>query len=363
VSGKSPADVAAKMVEDMKPPVAGSRGHFVASLGLSDLPENAEKEARKVVFAVGDLSFLDETRNAWTWAVNSLLHKDDNLFVVHCRPPLDALVSAQAGAAFGHGAVLSPLYAGLRELPDDDSTWLPGFIRDDLMRMYHAHRTVLLKLPPGTDTGEALVAHFARERADIVIMGARDMGVPQTLLLGSTTKYIVANCHCPCVVIRRPLSRGVSGGAAVLTRPRHVVMALNDNEELGRAVVKWAVDNVLVMADRVTVVSCVDADYQKPLRRSCLNKFAEGIHSFKNEHKSAHFMRSPIPDVHTQVLQGSPGKVITEGIESAEPKVDLLIVGSRGLKGLRRLACGSVSTYFLDNVASPVCIVRRDLVA
>ena len=32
------------------------------SLGLSDIPENVQKEARKVLFAVGDLTYLDETR-------------------------------------------------------------------------------------------------------------------------------------------------------------------------------------------------------------------------------------------------------------------------------------------------------------
>ena len=58
------------------------------------------------------------------------------------------------------------------------------------------------------------------------------------------------------------------------------------------------------------------------LRIVVIHSFVRSLVCAQNEHKSAHLhMRSPIPDVHTQVLQGSPGKVITEGIESAEPKV------------------------------------------
>ena len=68
-------------------------------------------------------------------------------------------------------------------------------------------------------------------------------------------------------------------------------------------------------------------------------------------------------NVHVQVVVGSkPGPAITASVENAEPKVDFFIVGSKGKKGLMRFAFGSVSSFFMDNVACPVCVVRKDQV-
>ena len=54
-----------------------------------------------------------------------------------------------------------------------------------------------------------------------------------------------------------------------------------------------------------------------------------------------------MPDVQIQVLEGKTGPVLTQAILNAKPKVDLLLVGSRGHTGIKKAVMGSVSSYFL----------------
>lgn len=334
--------------------VTAARRHVnVKALGLSDLPEQSEKEARRVAFLIGDLSYLDETQNAWVWAVNTLIHKDDNLFMVHCKPAevpgsgaLAPMASRSPSAGQGGARAAAP--SG-----NSPSSWLPRFIRADLAGHFLAHRTVLIRAPAGQSAGEVVAEWCRRERIALVIMGCRDMSPTAQLFLGSTSKYLVANCACPCVVTRRP----IDGKQIFHTRPRHVVIALNNNVDLSLAVVRWSLSNCLMMDDLITVASCVENPHEKPGRRLLLQRAAADIKKFKDEHRQQN--PHDMPDVQIQVLEGKTGPVLTQAILNAKPKVDLLLVGSRGHTGIKKAVMGSVSSYFLDHVPCPVAVVRR----
>ncbi|GGG23640.1 universal stress protein [Paenibacillus abyssi] len=56
------------------------------------------------------------------------------------------------------------------------------------------------------------------------------------------------------------------------------------------------------------------------------------------------------------VLQGDPGKQILE--TAAEKEIDLIIIGSRGLSGLKELFVGSVSHYVIQNSKVPLHVVK-----
>lgn len=59
---------------------------------------------------------------------------------------------------------------------------------------------------------------------------------------------------------------------------------------------------------------------------------------------------------HSLILEGVPGAEILEAIRKY--RIDLAVVGSRGLSGLQRLALGSVSEWILTEAKSSVLIVR-----
>jgi len=60
--------------------------------------------------------------------------------------------------------------------------------------------------------------------------------------------------------------------------------------------------------------------------------------------------------VETAVRDGEPGPAVVE--EAKEWGADLVIVGSRGHSGLRRLLEGSVSKYVVDHAPCPVEVVH-----
>ncbi|MDF2547788.1 MAG: hypothetical protein K0R93_2686 [Anaerosolibacter sp.] len=58
----------------------------------------------------------------------------------------------------------------------------------------------------------------------------------------------------------------------------------------------------------------------------------------------------------TLVKNGDPAKVIIETIEEEEP--DLVVMGSKGLTGIKKVAIGSVSNKVLNHTKVPVLIIR-----
>jgi nucleotide-binding universal stress UspA family protein len=74
------------------------------------------------------------------------------------------------------------------------------------------------------------LAHYAREtRADLIVMGARGLGMLKSFVLGSTTQRVLGECAVPVIVIRsRPSSRvaprvliAVDGSASSTRASRH----------------------------------------------------------------------------------------------------------------------------------------------
>ncbi|GAB0490878.1 hypothetical protein MMPV_002118 [Pyropia vietnamensis] len=55
-------------------------------------------------------------------------------------------------------------------------------------------------------------------------------------------------------------------------------------------------------------------------------------------------------------LAGDPRSVVAEFVDAA--KADLLVVGSRGLSGIRKLLLGSVSSYLVSHVECSVVVYR-----
>ncbi|MBD2848203.1 universal stress protein [Paenibacillus sp. IB182496] len=65
-----------------------------------------------------------------------------------------------------------------------------------------------------------------------------------------------------------------------------------------------------------------------------------------------------VPDVNAevQVLQGNPGKTILEQAE--ELGSDLIIIGSRGLGGIKEFFLGSVSHHVIQHAKVPIHVVK-----
>lgn len=63
-----------------------------------------------------------------------------------------------------------------------------------------------------------------------------------------------------------------------------------------------------------------------------------------------------IPEVLVEMIQGYPAKTIVEYAEAHH--CDLIILGSRGLSGLKELVLGSVSHNVVQHASIPVLIIK-----
>jgi nucleotide-binding universal stress UspA family protein len=59
-----------------------------------------------------------------------------------------------------------------------------------------------------------------------------------------------------------------------------------------------------------------------------------------------------------EILEGNPGSAIVDYAQSEKRKFDLIVIGSRGLGGLKETFLGSVSNYVIHKSRIPVLVVK-----
>ncbi len=55
---------------------------------------------------------------------------------------------------------------------------------------------------------DEIVDYVHSARADLLIVGSRDLGTLKRAFVGSTSDYCVHHCHCPVTIVKMPLSGG-----------------------------------------------------------------------------------------------------------------------------------------------------------
>mmetsp|Transcript_6237 Transcript_6237/g.15175 ORF Transcript_6237/g.15175 Transcript_6237/m.15175 type:complete len:352 (+) Transcript_6237:85-1140(+) len=343
----------------LHPPRTSTSRKAGGGLGLSDIVENAPKAGRKVCFLVGNLGMLEETRSAWAWSVFSIIHSDDEITFVHVRPEESVPAAWGATAMLDReGGVNGALHVKPQNSPG--GSWLPSFIvRDLAARKFLAHKAVMLKAPPDTHPGPLLARFIEEKGMDMAIMGSRDLAKVEQIVLGSTSKFLVNNAPCPCVCTRRLPPASTKW---LPSRPRNVLIALDDNLERSQFLMQWSISNCLLIDDMVTVVSCTKSSGERAKRRNYLAKLASTVQTFQRKQKP---QDQPEASTMVEVLDCGatglkPGPLLAALVQDARPKVDLMIIGTRGHSELKKLVLGSVSSYILDHVSNcPVAVVKK----
>lgn len=62
---------------------------------------------------------------------------------------------------------------------------------------------VKMRKEGGMKPGHVVVKAANDEKANMVVMGTRGMGVVRRTILGSVSDYVVHHAHCPVVICRR----------------------------------------------------------------------------------------------------------------------------------------------------------------
>lgn len=197
---------------------------------------------------------------------------------------------------------------------------------------------------------EAIVALASEVDAQLVVVGSSGEGGLQHMLLGGVAEHVVREAHCPVLVARshEPTHRIlVATDFSDPAMPAVAAAAVESRRPGTRVTIVHAVDFSPVLADpslalgaggaavEPALIEEVDAEIEQRLAASL------AAHDIKGD---------------CTVVQGPATVAITDTAERIG--ADLLIVGTHGATGFRRLMLGSVAEAVVRNAPCSVLVVR-----
>ena len=197
-----------------------------------------------------------------------------------------------------------------------------------------------------------IVARAEERRADLIVVGSHGATGLARVLLGSVADKVIRYAHCPVLIARPSKLTGRILVATDLSEPSFPAIAAAAREAR-------RTDKAL------TIVHCIET--VTSIHRVELG----GMWPREEEHDDEHEQLRPKADAALQdvlarqevtgdrrVVAGSPVASILSVCDELRP--DLLVVGTRGRTGLRRVILGSVAEAVARLAPCSVLIVRLD---
>lgn len=183
----------------------------------------------------------------------------------------------------------------------------------------------------------AAIAKLAREvQADLVILGSRGMGLAGRFMFGSVSDGVKNEVAASVLIAQRP---------AVAGR----MLAATD----GSATSKRAVGIAIRLANAWDTHVTVAHVYSNPLSKAGPQEWStpSDLAGFDSQHRDRR--------IRYRLLFGHPALALAK--EAKEGIASLVVMGSRGLGGVRSLLLGSVSGRLIHEAETSVLIVKDAL--
>jgi nucleotide-binding universal stress UspA family protein len=201
-----------------------------------------------------------------------------------------------------------------------------------------------------TETGspaQVIVDVAEKEAVDLIVIGARGLSQIQEIMLGSVSHQVLGHATCPVLLMRHPVKK--------VER----VLVPVQGEDDATAAVHLLSKMPFRTPPEVTVLTVLP--FHEPLWPGGLEEGDQHRHeaSLAAKEFSAGVVKSLVDCKYpatAKVLMGKPTTVIQE--EATQGSFDLIIMGSRRRKGLKRLLLGSVSHSVVHRSQCPVLILR-----
>ena len=194
---------------------------------------------------------------------------------------------------------------------------------------------------------EMIVSVAHDQQADVMVMGARGLGPIQERLLGSVSHRVMTEAPCATLVVSGPMPS-----------LRHILLAVQGPDDADRAI-RFLASKPFRSAAEMTAltvlpfaqppwpagVSVTDAMKEEVLEGASL--FIEDV---------AKRLTGMGYQAKGTARLGNPAPMIFE--EAARLKPDLIMMGSRGRKGVTRFVLGSLSHAVLHRMPCAVLVIR-----
>jgi nucleotide-binding universal stress UspA family protein len=181
---------------------------------------------------------------------------------------------------------------------------------------------------------DTIIKRAQRNKVDLIILGSRGLGQVSTFLMGGVSQKVITYAPCSVLVVKKK-ARGI----------REVLLALDGSKYADGAAV-FLGSHFLRKKIRSTVLYAWEYPYRLP--ESAVTIIKE---------RCVQVMKTAGLEAKFQFVSGQVAKRIVE--IATQGKTDLVVVGSRGLTGLKRFLLGGISQKVVLHSPASVLVVRR----
>ena len=217
-------------------------------------------------------------------------------------------------------------------------------------KIEHLHGTIAKSHLRLGRAAEEVVGLAEEIGAGLIVLGSRGLGPLRRLAMGSVSDAVVRHAHCPVMVVRwkpvvfpaKILLATDGSEEAELAASTVVALAKETGSELHVVTVALGYPYVYAYYD---VRHPAEVERGQREAREVLDRQVDRIRGAGGAVTKAHF-GAGVPEEEIVVLAEELG-------------ADLVVLGSRGLGGMRRALVGSVSDSVARHAHCPVLVVRR----
>ena len=191
-------------------------------------------------------------------------------------------------------------------------------------------------------------------KAELVVVGARGLGMVKRLLLGSISDAVARHAPCSVLIVKGRRRRLGS-----------VLVAIDGSEDSLRAV-RFLEALALPRQTRIRLLGVVEPlRYPTTAPRGARGQLRDILRELEDERRgeldralqrAADQLGDKIARVNRYTPTGNPAEEIV--VTTKDFDTDLVVVGARGLGGIARALLGSVSEKVLHHARCPVLIVK-----
>ncbi|MCS6875542.1 MAG: universal stress protein [Aquificaceae bacterium] len=207
-----------------------------------------------------------------------------------------------------------------------------------------------LKVELLVEVGEPAEAILEREKDYyLIFMGSHKKGLIERILIGSTTEKVVKYSHKPILVLKGKEPQQIKR-----------VLVGYDFSEHARKALDFAITLLKPFSPQLTLLH-VEETIELPVVEGIRDVLSEKYKEEKLKHMESlsNKLKEEGLEVDVHMIQDTtPQEGIRDFIRE-HSEVDMVVLGSRGLSGLKRVLLGSTSSQLLRSVEIPILIHRN----
>ena len=266
------------------------------------------------------------------------------------EPPLLDVVNVVDEDALKHAYISPTMPADYLDTYRREVTEVAEQVLHEMKRELEPHCRHLRLIADSGDAAESIILTAEESHADLVIVGQRGMTATPSFLLGGVSQKVATYAPCSVLVVKEPMAK--------LER----ILVAVDGSDAAHKAIEFLARCPFKGLVQVTVVTVWPSGRSEawsiPLGMPGRSELQQVV-----EEKGQELLRKITGEcaretcrITTELLHGDPAFAILDA--AVRYQAQIIVIGSRGMKAIKRFLLGSVSEKVLVHASCSVLIVR-----